>query len=203
MTLYSTTKSIVVSVLLLVSQICFAGDRKPFHDALYEVVSAHMWIENEDEKRYLFYDIVVKYRYTDLIRRWNNHPPYQEANILFVEYNDSMLNPEMSNIDMITYYYFWHFSGAYNSNKAFHWKQEVNGEEIYYIEIVERGKEEWGIPLVDGEYGVLVSGYHSDLIKMEIQGDTVTTQIIKRKKVPKSNSGGIDFWQYNRNEVVP
>jgi hypothetical protein len=177
--------------------------KKPFDDTIYDVADAHIWIEREGEKRSLFYNIETKERAIRFFRwlRIRKDPPTRTSELFFVKFNEMMLDTEMSNIDMIMNdTYFWHTLFDNFNGVHVRWRKNSDGTDTPFIEIVESGRELWGIPLVDGKYGVLVSGYHSDLIIMNVEGDRVTTQIVKRKNRPKPNTGGVDFWNHRVKE---
>ncbi len=57
-----------------------------------------------------------------------------------------------------------------------------------------------GVPMEDGKYAILFNGYHSDMLVIDINGDSVTSRVVVRKKITKtanrnSDIGGIRWYE--------
>jgi hypothetical protein len=165
----------------------------------YEVISADFWIERHNENRYLAYHVMGRTRFVGffaLFFWWHRGPRTQHWYLNFIYYDERIFYPQLlPNIQMFESYgdfrgFFWGMDdflldpAAYNRILNQDWAFPptiLPTGNAFYLEIVRAPDRRYGIPLVDGKYVVLIDRRDSDIIVIDVVGDNISTQIIKRK----------------------
>jgi hypothetical protein len=156
-----------------------------------EIVSADMWIETHNERRYLAYTIIFREQpkgfFSFLFRR--EYPLEYAYSLWFLRYNESVLQGFYFNYTVVGMCGGIYWPLAMGAHDYF-LEQKMYSQDwgfphppgINYYELVDEDKR-LGLPLKDGKYVVLLASgfYASDIIIMDVLGDNISLQIMTRE----------------------